>query len=248
MTMRKHNFLTLLVFLSTAIILFSSNTVMSQNHGSVPGRSPKLVPEVESVVFDKDSAFHWCPWNSLSCLKEDLKIKVATRVTESVDAKLTYYYIPSYGTIVGEGPNVVWDLSEVGPGRFSITVGVGIGNVIQGKTLTRTFNAELCPVCHPRCYCPSIDIWTPSAFVRVGSSFILSTDVRGLENQRITYQWSISEGEIIAGQNTPRILIKTVSGMKNNELKATLKIGGTDPACNCPTTASKNISVILENH
>lgn len=40
------------------------------------------------------------------------------------------------GKIVGQGPNVIWDLSGVEPGTYTITAGVDDGCGVCGKTKT----------------------------------------------------------------------------------------------------------------
>lgn len=68
------------------------------------------------------------------------KIEVATKgfSTDSTDV-LTYNYTVSAGKIVGSGANVVWDLSGVKPGSYTITAGVDNGCGVCGATKTVVF-------------------------------------------------------------------------------------------------------------
>ena len=76
------------------------------------------------------------------------KIEVATS-GESADPTdvLTYNYLVSGGKIVGSGANVMWDLSGVKPGTYTITAGVDNGCGVCGttKTLVVTVNEAFCP-------------------------------------------------------------------------------------------------------
>lgn len=53
----------------------------------------------------------------------------------------------------------------------------------------------------------------------------------------VTFAWTVSEGTILKGQGTWMIEVKPSIGW-NKEVTATVEIGGLDPNCNCPTTAS----------
>jgi hypothetical protein len=65
------------------------------------------------------------------------EIEVATKgfSTDPTDV-LTYNYTVSGGKIVGSGANVVWDLSGVKPGSYTITAGVDNGCGVCGATKT----------------------------------------------------------------------------------------------------------------
>jgi hypothetical protein len=47
---------------------------------------------------------------------------------------LTYVYNPSAGKIIGDGPNVMWDLTGVPPGRYTLAAGVNDGCGVCGFT------------------------------------------------------------------------------------------------------------------
>ena len=51
---------------------------------------------------------------------------------------LIFEYRVSGGRIVGKGKDVMWDLSDVKPGKYTITVGVDDGCGICGETKTKT--------------------------------------------------------------------------------------------------------------
>jgi predicted metalloprotease with PDZ domain len=66
----------------------------------------------------------------------DQKIDVSVEAFDSDNDVLTYAYTVSGGKIVGQGAKVVWDLSGVEPGTYTITVGVDDGCGICGTTKT----------------------------------------------------------------------------------------------------------------
>ena len=65
-------------------------------------------------------------------------IYVTTIATDPENDVLTYTYTISAGKITGVGAKVVWDLSGVSPGTYSISVGVNDGVGILGTTQTKT--------------------------------------------------------------------------------------------------------------
>jgi hypothetical protein len=65
-----------------------------------------------------------------------------------------------------------------------------------------------------------------------------TANVAGGTQQSVTYNWTVSAGTISSGQGTPSITVDT-TGLSGQSVKATVDIGGTDPTCVCPTTASE---------
>jgi hypothetical protein len=52
----------------------------------------------------------------------------------------------------------------------------------------------------------------------------------------VTYNWTVSRGTIESGQGTASIVVRTVRDDANQNVVATVTIGGLDPRCQCPTT------------
>lgn len=70
-------------------------------------------------------------------------IWVMNIVTDAVDADddvLVYNYDVTAGKIIGRGAHVKWDLTDTGPGTYSVRVWVDDGFGDCGKSLTRVFN------------------------------------------------------------------------------------------------------------
>lgn len=82
------------------------------------------------VLADCSNAKNKSPSNGVK------KIEVSTLALDSENDVLTYVYKVSGGKIVGEGANVVWDLTGVKPGDYIITAGVDDGCGVCGTTQT----------------------------------------------------------------------------------------------------------------
>lgn len=65
-------------------------------------------------------------------------VSVATLASDPENDVLTYTYYVSAGKIVGTGAKVVWDLSGVPAGEYTILVGVDDGTGVKGSTVIRT--------------------------------------------------------------------------------------------------------------
>lgn len=59
----------------------------------------------------------------------------------------SYYYTVSGGKIVGAGANVIWDLTGVKPGEYTITSAVDDGCGFCGKTVTEKITVKECADC-----------------------------------------------------------------------------------------------------
>lgn len=73
------------------------------------------------------------------------KISVKTVAVDPENDVVTYNYTVSGGKIVGQGANVVWDLTGVQPATYTITAGVDDGCGVCGQTKTQTVVVKECP-------------------------------------------------------------------------------------------------------
>jgi hypothetical protein len=163
-------------------------------------------------------------------------VNVSTRASDPENDVLTYNYTVSGGRIVGTGANVQWDLSTAQPGTYTITTGVDDGCGVCGKTDTKTIRVEECTDCILPCSCPPAPTITgPSAATKPGDTMTFTANWSGDG----TYNWTVSSGTIESGQGTSSIVVRTTEGMAGTTVTATVEVGGTDPACNCPTQASE---------
>ena len=72
-----------------------------------------------------------------NCSNSPRIISVSTTAFDSENDTLVYNYHVTGGRIVGEGKNVIWDLADVKPGKYTITAGVDDGCGICGETKTK---------------------------------------------------------------------------------------------------------------
>jgi hypothetical protein len=81
------------------------------------------------------------------CTNSKTKISVKIKAVDLENDVLTYNYDISAGKITGAGADVIWDLSDVQPGIYTITTGVDDSCGICGKTVTKTVVVKDCPHC-----------------------------------------------------------------------------------------------------
>jgi hypothetical protein len=173
-------------------------------------------------------------------------ITIRTTAVDPENDVLTYNYTVSGGRIVGTGANVSWDLSGLQPGTYTITAGVDDGCGLCGQTQTRTVTVAQCD-CEQRCACPTISVTGPAGVTTIGDTMTFTANVTG--GPDVTYNWTVSAGTIESGQGTPSIVVRTSVANANSNITATVTIGGLDPRCNCPSTASESgpVAGILES-
>ena len=170
-------------------------------------------------------------------------VNVSTTAVDPENDVLTYNYTVSGGRIVGSGANVQWDLSGAQPGTYTITAGVDDGCGICGKTETKTLTIATCPDCVKICECPSLSVDGPAGVTNPGGTMTFTANVSGGSQESVTYNWTVSAGEISSGQGTPSITVQVPTEMSGGNITATVDIGGTDPTCNCTTNASATAPV-----
>jgi hypothetical protein len=104
------------------------------------------VAEVDELTLDKTELITLCDNDERSCQNENDRIKVATTVKNYNEDSLIYLYKVSGGNVIGKGARVVWDLSNVAPGDYTIIAGVDDGCGVCGRTQTRTVKVTTNPV------------------------------------------------------------------------------------------------------
>lgn len=170
-------------------------------------------------------------------------INVSTTAVDPENDVLTYNYTVSGGRISGTGANVQWDLSGATPGTYTITAGVDDGCGICGRTETKTITVADCPDCVRVCECPTLSVSGPAGITSPGGTMTFTANVSGGSQESVTYDWSVSAGEISSGQGTPSITVNVPTEMAGGNITATVKLGGIDPNCRCDTEASETAPV-----
>jgi len=171
---------------------------------------------------------------------DNMMVNVATSASDPENDVLTYNYTVSGGRIVGTGANVQWDVTGMQPGTYTITTGVNDGCGICGKTDTQTIRVENCPDCGPICSCPTVSISGPTGVTAPGDTMTFVVSVSG---QDVTYNWTVSNGQIQSGQGTSSIVVSTTREMAGSNVTATVELGGLQSGCGCTTTYNETAPV-----
>lgn len=199
-----------------------------------PTELPNKAPEIESVSFNKEKVQIPCPYPDIkwvdreNCPDDDMKVEVTTVAKDEEDDVLTYTYEVPGGRIVGTGAKVIWDLSNVQPGTYWITVSADDGCGVCGKTVTKTIIVERCDcpkidTAEVFLPCPSFDIETPKESVKAGETIVFSLNLNANTNgSPVKYHWTLSSETDIEGQGTPKIKVKTTNAMAGSLLTATV--------------------------
>jgi hypothetical protein len=148
-----------------------------------------------------------------------------------------YAYTTSGGRITGEGSNVTWDLSGVGPGTYiaSVEVRDDKRHRVASSIMVAIVNCD----CIPDVACASISVNCPDK-VKDGVNASFTANLSEVTDV-ITYNWTISEGEIISGQRTSTIIVRT-KNLHGKSITATLEIGGQDPGCARTSSCSMEVT------
>lgn len=219
------------------------------------GRRDKRAGEIENKPASVDSVALGDTVITLPCppgtqsrsggCNDNRTISVVTRASDPENDVLTYNYTVSGGRIVGTGANVQWDLSSAQTGTYTIVTGVDDGCGVCGKTDTQTIRVEACPDCYTpvTCSCPTLSVSGPSGITNPGDTMTFTANASGGSQSELTYNWTVSAGTIESGQGTASVTVRTTEAMAGSNVTATVKIGGTDPACNCDTERSETAGV-----
>lgn len=177
----------------------------------------------------------------------DMVIDVRTTAVDPENDVLTYVYTVSGGRINGTGANVAWDLTGVSPGTYTITAGVDDSCGVCGTTQTKTVIVENCNCVTPpieiRCDCPTLSVSGPSEIPAAGGTVTFTANLSGGNQNNLTFDWTVSQGEIVSGQGTSTITVQTNDAMAGQNITATVNVSGYAPGCSCPTTASETAGI-----
>lgn len=177
------------------------------------------------------------------CFNDNGLIEVKTLVDNPKNKPLTFRYAVSGGRIVGEGAKVVWDLNRTRPGIYTISAaidegrGFGIASPAQQIEL-----GEFC-CCLMPCVCPTLDV-SGGGRISAGEIMTFTTSLAGGSGSDFIYTWTVSQGEIVAGQGTPEIKVKTTAETRGR-ITATVEIGGA--LCpSCPTLTGSETGEVIK--
>jgi len=206
--------------------------------GHRKSREPSILPNSPPVInsFAASTAVITLPCpegshsSSNSCpANPSTSVGLTVNATDPDGDTLLYTYTVSGGRVTGEGANVSWDLSGVGPGKYTATVEVddGCGCISFSST---DVTIGTCSDCIPNRVCPNVTVSCPDAADEGAPVNISATVVSAGTPPVATYNWSVSTGTITSGQGTSSITVDT-SGKGGQTITATVEVGGPDPTC-----------------
>ncbi len=224
---------------------FGSNATARKNQSAPinPIATPKPLAEIEKLELDRNELTYICPYFDNCGKDENFLIQVKTTVRNPKKVPLIYQYTVSGGRIIGQGEKVFWDLNRVRPGTYTITVAIDYGRGFSYETKSENVTVGKCPVCDMPCFCPTIFSVIGSENARAGETITFTANVSGGTAFDLAYNWTVSQGEIVEGQGTPEITVKTTKEMTGT-IEATVEIGGGSLCDVCLRTKSKTIEII----
>lgn len=225
------------------LFLFALFICLGTISDAINQTKPKEDEGVQDVILDKTEATLACPGlraNIGYCNEEARKINIHTIAENAEKKSLEFYYLVTGGKIIGNGKDIVWDFTNTKPGNYSITIGVGRNGILKGNFITKKVTVKHCE-CDPGYECPSISVSSPSAPADAGDTLIFTVDVKGGSQKSVNYNWIVSAGEIVEGQSTSNILVKTSPDLKGQTITATVELGGIGVFCQNTASASAEI-------
>ena len=165
-----------------------------------------------------------------SCLATERgSVQLTTTASDPDGDTMLYSYTVTGGSVTGEGANVSWDLSGVGPGTYTASVEVpdGRGCVTASSTTVTIAN---CSDCVGSFVCPAVKVSCGEAVDEGQPARFTADFTQGTPTVTPTYNWTVSVGTITSGQGTETITVDT-AGTGGQTVSATVKLGGVDPTC-----------------
>jgi hypothetical protein len=146
--------------------------------------------------------------------------------------RASYRYHFTAGRIQGDGPEVIWDLTGVEPGQYSITVEADAGGGRVGFSSPVSLTIVSCERCVPPC--PTITVDCPATAVE-GTEVSFTTNITGdSPDAAPTFAWTISAGTEVSPQGNPEFRVSTKGLPVGKEVTATVLVGGYPPECGAP--------------
>lgn len=150
-------------------------------------------------------------------ISEDMIVAVTTDAVDPENDVLSYNYFVNAGKIIGRGSRVQWDLTDAPPGTYKILVGVDDGSGMLGRAVSKEVTVSVCNTCG-LIECPTISITGPD---KLTGEDVFTANVSGGSQESVTYEWSVTNGEILEGQGTPSVTVRM-----DFASSITVKIGG----------------------
>ena len=158
-------------------------------------------------------------------------VKLTANAVSPGGYPIKYRWTTSDGTIIGEGPEVEWNLAGLKPGYHKASVDIqSIGSDGSCQAFS-SVSVLVNPCVAVQPVCPAIEIVCPNNVV-LGEPVTFSSRLTGgvPANTNGVYNWTVSAGKIIEGQGTDTIKVDT-TGAGGQSIKASLSVGGYNLEC-----------------
>jgi hypothetical protein len=173
----------------------------------------QLELSVDKTVLSLPCRYH-LPAKYRTC-PDGVTVDVRARVKGKLRKDFRYEYVVSYGTIIGTGPNVTWDMTKEKPGTYEIKARIYDGLRDVGTSETRTIRIEQCADCNSECLeCPNLTIQSSKESASVGEI----VDFHLPANGDLKYRWKIVGGKIMKGQGTEHVTVRIDKKAKDSAL------------------------------
>jgi len=243
-------FLVLLAFLIAAV---GSNSVAQRKQPK--NRKPKPTPAktfacVDPLTLSDKEIFIPCQIGYVpteSCPDKTI-INVGVKGNSSFDdegneIKNEIKYTVSGGRVIESGEYLRWDFSDVTKaGVYTLTAEfLDFNNKLQ--TVTQTITVRNCD-CPNSCVCPPRSVSASEESIKAGEIVTFTAKTGGDLPSDVVYNWTVSNGEIIEGQGTSTIKVKTFPETADAGLTATFELADYNGCPTCERFTSETIAVI----
>jgi hypothetical protein len=159
------------------------------------------------------------------------KVKLMAKAVSPDGNPIKYRWTTSAGKIIGEGPEVTWNMAGLNPGYHKASLDIVSAN---GDSSCQAFSSVsvLVNPCVPlKPVCPSVEVVCPTS-IGIDQPLTFTSNVTGGGNPSSppVHNWTVSAGTIIEGQGTNTIKVDT-RGLAGQTIKASLSIEGYTLVC-----------------
>jgi hypothetical protein len=210
----------ILPFAVAAICLFSSQTFAQRGAND----REHFISAPLSLTLTADTSV------VSACANGGAQVKLNARATSPSGNPIRFHWTTAVGRIIGDGPNVTWDLTDVDPGYYKASVEIDTANG-QGDCVGFSSMGVFINACAPPTpVCPNVSVSCPTDVVTDQPLTFTSNVTAATTSGELIYNWTVSAATIIEGQGTPTIKVDT-KGLAGQTIRATLSMGGIPLNC-----------------
>jgi hypothetical protein len=239
----RHSIILLAVLLSFSAVLLPSENVAISIPLPTPTPRQNTPPDVVAVTMDKSRIEQWCPVRPRDSGDQSESVRIKSEAVDPDGDVIAYVYEVTGGRVVGQGASIVWDLIDVRPGNYSITVRAEDGSLKKGTAMTKNIKVEPSPDCDLpiKCTCPKLSISVPPQPVRAGEVVTFTVTADDGKTSDYKFAWTISAGKIVGGQGTHQVKVKTTPAMAGTNLAVNVE---TADECRCGNPVAEIVQIV----